>query len=204
MSTSTIAATERLERREVERGQYRTRVHSGRLGIGTAGLVAVLVSAWGGIVAFVGPLFDYSGDGSGAWQWNLPHTVLALLPGVAGVLLGLFVMAQSRGVTVGRGRLSLAAAGMLLMVCGAWFAVGPLAWPVISNGTAYFVAVRTCACWSTRSATASGPGWFSLPVVPSSMAGLPPAAQADRRRCAGRVHRGSRREAMAGQVEAGI
>jgi hypothetical protein len=26
------------------------------------------------------------------------------------------------------------------MVCGAWFAVGPLAWPVLSNGGSYFVA----------------------------------------------------------------
>jgi len=139
MSTSTIARTERLERREVRRGQYRTHVHSGRLGIGTAGLVAILVSAWGGLAPFVGPLFNYSGEGSGAWLWNLPHAVLALLPGVAGALLGLFVMAQSRGATVGRGRPSLAAAGLLLMVCGAWFAIGPLAWPVISNGPAYSV-----------------------------------------------------------------
>jgi len=26
------------------------------------------------------------------------------------------------------------------MICGAWFAVGPLAWPVISNGSGYFIA----------------------------------------------------------------
>ncbi len=95
--------------------------------------------SWGGIVPFVGPLFHYSGDGSGAWQWNLPHAVLALLPGVAGMVLGLFVVAESRGVTVGRGRFSLAAAGLLLMVCGGWFVLGPLAWPVISNATTYFV-----------------------------------------------------------------
>ena len=115
-------------RRAQRASRDRDRRAGGGLGVGV-----------GGIVAFVGPLFDYSGDGSGAWQWNLPHAVLALLPGVAGVLLGLFVVAQSRGDTVGRGRLSVAAAGMLLMVCGAWFAVGPLAWPVISHGTAYFV-----------------------------------------------------------------
>jgi len=139
MSTSTVARTDQLGRREVRREEYRTHVHIGRFGIGTAGVVAVLVSAWGGIVPFVGPLFNYSGDGSAAWQWNLPHAVLALLPAVAGVLLGLFVVAESRGVTVGRGRLSLAAAGLLLMICGAWFVLGPSAWPVISNATAYFV-----------------------------------------------------------------
>ena len=140
MSTSAIAGNDRLERSGLHRQEVPARTHPGRFGLGAAGVVAVLVSAWGGIVPFVGPLFDYSGDGSGAWHWNLAHAVLALAPGMAGVLLGLVVIAESRGIVVGRGRLSLAMAGTLLMVCGAWFAVGPLAWPVISNGSGYFMA----------------------------------------------------------------
>jgi len=140
MSTSAIAGSDRTERPELDRPEALARAHLGRFGIGTAGVVAVLVSAWGGIVPFVGPLFNYSGDGSGAWHWNLAHAVLALAPGIAGVLIGLFVIAESRGIVVGRGRLSLAMAGTLLMICGAWFAVGPLAWPVISNGSGYFIA----------------------------------------------------------------
>lgn len=140
MSTSAIAGGDRVERQEVGTREVRTRAHLGRVGIGTAGVVAVLVSIWGGIVPYVGPLFNYSGDGSGSWHWNLAHAVLALAPGVLGVLLGLFVIAESRGVVVGKGRLSLATAGTLLIVCGAWFAIGPLAWPVIDNGSGYFVA----------------------------------------------------------------
>lgn len=140
MSTRTVAESDKLERRGLDRREARARAHLGRFGIGTAGVVAVLASAWGGIVPFVGPLFNYSGDGSVAWHWSLPHAALALVPGAFGVLLGLFVFAESRGVAVGRGRLSLATAGTLLMVCGAWFAVGPLAWPVVSNGGSYFVA----------------------------------------------------------------
>ena len=140
MSTSAIAGSDRVERQELDAREVRTRAHLGRLGIGTAGVVAVLVSAWGGIVPYVGPLFGYSGDGSGSWHWNLAHAVLALAPGILGVLLGLFVVAESRGVVVGKGRLSLATAGILLMVCGAWFAIGPLAWPLIDNGAGYFVA----------------------------------------------------------------
>ena len=113
----------------------------GRTGLTLAGLVALLTSAWGGIVPFVGPLFGYSGDGSSAWHWSLPHAFLALVPGMVGVLLGLLIVAESRGITVGRGRLSLATAGTLLMVCGAWFAIGPLAWPVVSTtSSSYFVA----------------------------------------------------------------
>lgn len=140
MSTSAIAENDRVERQELGRHEARAQVHLGRFGLGVAGVVAVLVSAWGGIVPYVGPLFDYSGDGSGSWHWNLAHAVLALAPGILGVLLGLFVIAESRGVVVGRGRLSLATAGTLLMICGAWFAIGPLAWPVLSNGSGYFVA----------------------------------------------------------------
>ncbi len=145
MTTSTIAGNEqvrrsRLERRDVDRGDIRTRAHLGRIGLGTAGVVAVLVSTWGGIVPYVGPLFDYSGDGSLSWHWSMAHVVLALAPGAVGVLLGLFVFAESRGITVGKGRMSLATAGVLLMACGAWFAIGPLAWPVLSNGGTYFAA----------------------------------------------------------------
>jgi hypothetical protein len=140
MTTSTLTGNERFERSEVERNAAQTGVRLGRIGLGTAGVTAVLASAWGGIVPFVGPLFNFSGDGSGSWHWNLAHAVLALAPGAAGVLLGLFVIAESRGIVVGKGRLSLAAAGTLLMVCGAWFAMGPLAWPVLSNSGTYFSA----------------------------------------------------------------
>jgi hypothetical protein len=66
--------------------------------------------------------------------------MLALVPGAVGVLLGLFVIAESIGIAVGKGRLSLAMAGTLLMVCGAWFAIGPLAWPVLANSGPYFAA----------------------------------------------------------------
>src|SRR6516165_1843338 len=137
--TTTIARDERLERPRTVR-EARAGVHVGRFGLGTAGVVALLVSAWGGIIPYVGPVFNYSGDGSVSWHWNLAHTVLALVPGALGVLLGLFVIAESRGITVGKGRLSLATAGTVLMICGAWFAIGPLAWPVIADTGPYFVA----------------------------------------------------------------
>lgn len=145
MTTSTIPGNEHasrsgLHRRSRGHRDVTTHADLGRIGLGSAGVVAIVVSAWGGIVPYIGPLFDYSGDGSGSWEWNMAHSLLALVPGVAGVLLGSLVLAEARGVRVGRGRLSLAAAGVLLMVCGAWFAIGPLAWPVVSDGDAYFVA----------------------------------------------------------------
>jgi hypothetical protein len=155
MATRTIPEAERLEHDNAEdpmvedraRGteeahdsdsQFAQPVRMGRFGLGTVGLIALLVSAWGGIVAYVGPIFGFSGDGSASWTWNLAHSLLALIPGAAGVLLGLFVMGAARRTTVARGRLSLGTAGVLLMVCGAWFAIGPLAWSVLYHGN-YFV-----------------------------------------------------------------
>jgi hypothetical protein len=155
MATRTIPEADRLERRNVEDPMVEARARGtaeplaapeparvprvGRFGVATAGLLAVLVSAWGGIVPYVGPVFGFSADGATSWHWSLSHSVLALIPGAAGVLLGLFVMSAARATAATRGRLTLAMAGTLLMVCGAWFAIGPLAWPVIYHGDIYFV-----------------------------------------------------------------
>ncbi len=102
MTTGTLAGNEHFEQSRIERGDARTRAHLGRIGLGTAGVVAVLVSAWGGLVPYIGPLFNFSGDGTGSWHWNLAHAVLALVPGAAGVLLGLFVLASHTGSPWGR------------------------------------------------------------------------------------------------------
>ncbi len=140
MTTGTLTGNESFGRSTIDRHDKTMRLRLGRIGLGTTGVIAVLASAWGGIVPYVGPLFGFSGDGTGSWYWNLAHSVLALVPGAVGVLLGLFVVAESRGVTVGKGRLSLATAGSLLILCGAWFAIGPYAWPVLSNSGSYFAA----------------------------------------------------------------
>lgn len=144
MSTSTMTSPghDQLPSSEPQaRHGVRERRHVGQFGVALAGIVAVAVSAWGGIVPYVGPLFGYGGDGSGAWHWNKAHALVALVPGAAGVAIGLFVLAELRGVSLGRGRVTLATAGLLLTACGAWFVVGPLAWPVLSNGAgAYFAA----------------------------------------------------------------
>src|SRR5579872_3828970 len=138
MTTGTLMGRERFGHTAVEPSDRAMRLRLGRVGLGTAGVVAVLAAAWGGIVPYVGPLFGFSADGTGSWYWSLAHSTLALVPGAVGVLLGLFVIAESRGVTVGKARLSLATAGTLLILCGAWFAIGPYAWPVLNNSGTYF------------------------------------------------------------------
>ena len=123
----------------------RTHANRDRVGVGSGklavvGAVALLASAWGGIVPFVGPIFGFSADGSASWHWNAAHAVLALIPGALGVFLGFIVMEEARGAAVGRRRMTLTMAGTLLVLCGAWFAIGPFAWPILSTTSSYFGA----------------------------------------------------------------
>ncbi len=124
----------------------RTAVRPYRLSIEMAGLLIVLLGAWGGIVPFVGPLFGFSGDGSSAWTLNMSHSMLSLAPGAVAVGCGLLVMLAGQFLA---GRRVLAFAGLVVAVCGAWFIIGPLAWPVL-KGTTFFVGdrpLRELAYW---------------------------------------------------------
>jgi len=107
--------------------------------LAVAGLVTLLVSAWGAIVPYVGPTFGYRADGAASWTWNLAHGVLALVPGAVGVIAGLAMLSAGGRLAVGFGRMSLATAGLLALAAGGWFIIGPTAWPVLVNTHAYFV-----------------------------------------------------------------
>ncbi len=145
-----------LRRQRVEAPTFMSNV--GHLGLGTVSLLLVAISAWGGIVPFVGPSFGYSADGTGSWHWSLTHVVVAVVPGAIGVLIGLTVLAGSRGLVMGRGRVSLAGAGMIVLACGAWFAAAPWAWPVIHNSGAYFVGASPLHTLANIAGYALGPG----------------------------------------------
>jgi hypothetical protein len=137
MSTISISGSGHQDR-QMARTRM-TGIHIGRFGIGTVGALTVLIAAWGGIVPFVGPAFGYSADGTGSWHWSLSHAVLAVVPGAIGVAIGFLILAGMRGVGVGRGRISLTLAGLIAVLCGAWFIVGPSAWPVITTSRGYFI-----------------------------------------------------------------
>ena len=156
---------------ETEDAPERAKVRS--VGLGLVGVVAVLTSAWGGIVPYVGPIFGYSGDGSISWTWNTPHAVLALIPGAFGVFLGLVVIGEARGVVFGRGRITLAMAGTLLMIVGAWFAIGPYAWPVLASTGPYFVTGSHLRVLAYEPGTASGQASCSSCAEPLSTGGPP-------------------------------
>src|ERR1700736_4770814 len=143
-------------RRHLQRGAAVHR-RSMSASLGMVGVVAVVISAWGAIIPYVGPTFGYSADGASSWQWNLTHSVLALVPGAVGFLIGLSFFAPVRTSTLSR-RLSLGVAGTIAIAAGAWFVIGPLAWPVISDVSQYFVPAAPLRNLANQVGYALGPG----------------------------------------------
>jgi hypothetical protein len=121
------------------------------------GFIALIVSAWGGIVPFVGPTFGFSADGAASWHWELSHVVLGLIPGALGCIAALTFLAPVNA-TVTRRRLSLSTSGVIGIASGAWFVVGPLAWPVLVNTHSYFVVATPLRALEFQIGYSLGPG----------------------------------------------
>lgn len=107
-------------------------------GLATIAVLVMLVGAWGGIVPFVGPIFSFSADGSPSWYWDLAHALLWLAPGAIAVLVGFAMLSQASRVKAERARFGLTVTGLVAVVSGAWFVVGPWAWPVFKSGGVVF------------------------------------------------------------------
>src|ERR1017187_3937189 len=114
------------------------RVHGRRTGIVTVGVLTILISAWGALIPFVEPIFGFHATGTPSWHWNAAHTLLAVVPGAVGVVMGFVVLWAASQVAVGRVRMTLVWAGLITILSGAWFIIGPRAWPVITTHGVYF------------------------------------------------------------------
>ena len=94
-------------------------------------VVAVLViaaSAWGGIVPFVGPTFDFDmGSTTKAWVWTQSHWTLHLAPAVLGIAAGLVLLVPKSAATRRMG-------AILAFVAGGWFVLGPTLAPLWQHG----------------------------------------------------------------------
>lgn len=100
-----------------------------RLGSRGLGLLLIGVAAWGGIVAFAGPTFDFTmGQTTTAWAWNQSHATLHFAPGLAGVLGGLLMLSARRWALERLGAL-------LVLVSGIWFLIGPTLEPLWHSGS---------------------------------------------------------------------
>src|SRR5258707_15306121 len=82
-----------------------------------SGVLLILLGAWGGLVAFVGPYFQYAYTPDTPWHFTLARLWLEVLPGAAALAGGLLVAVSTR-------RLLTAGGTVLAALAGAWFAVG--------------------------------------------------------------------------------
>jgi hypothetical protein len=94
-----------------------------------SGLALILLGAWGALIPFVGPYFDFAYTPDTAWAWTWGRFFLEVVPGVATVLGGLILMISAFRPVAMFGA-ALAAAG------GAWFAVGSMLGPVWASYSA--------------------------------------------------------------------
>jgi len=116
----------------------------------TLGVLTILFGAWGGIIPFVGPLFGFSADGSASWSWDLPHALLWVVPGAVAVLMGFLMLAQAPAVSAGIVSGGPWLVGFITVLCGAWFVMGPIVWPVLeAAGVPFHSAgpLHTAAYW---------------------------------------------------------
>jgi hypothetical protein len=93
-----------------------------RLTVRTVGFLLIALGAWGAIVPFVGPEFDYpfpAGSDIGSWEWTDTAWQLSLVPGI-GAAYGGFILLGLLGTV----RVAPALGALLALASGAWFVLG--------------------------------------------------------------------------------
>jgi hypothetical protein len=92
-----------------------------------SGAIIALVGAWGALIPFIGPSFNYAIGPNDAWHWTNGRLWLSVIPGVVAVIGGLILMTSARRPTASFGALLGALAGV-------WFIVGPTVSQLWSHG----------------------------------------------------------------------
>ena len=82
-----------------------------------SGFLLILLGAWGALIPFVGPYFNFAYDPGVAWTWTTARGWLEVLPGAVAVLGGLLLL-------MSRNRATAMLGGWLAVIAGAWFVVG--------------------------------------------------------------------------------
>jgi hypothetical protein len=126
------------------------------VGLFLAAFAAFLLSAWAGIVPYVGPIFGFSADGTSSWTWDQAHTYGALIPGAVAFVACGIILACSRRPAGMQSAGTLALSGFAVFVSGAWLAIFPVAWAVIH--APYFQAASPTLNLEFWLGYATGPG----------------------------------------------
>jgi hypothetical protein len=94
-----------------------------------SGLILVILGAWGALIPFVGPHFNFAYTPDWDWAWSSARGWLEVLPGAATVVGGLLLI-------VAGNRISAMLGGWLAVASGAWFVVGGQIAPLLGIGSA--------------------------------------------------------------------
>jgi hypothetical protein len=82
-----------------------------------SGVLLILLGAWGALVPFIGPYFDYSYGTDSTWVWTAARGWLEVLPGAVTVVGGWLLL-------VSRNRVTGSTGGWLAALAGAWYVIG--------------------------------------------------------------------------------
>jgi hypothetical protein len=92
-----------------------------------SGFLLILLGAWGALIPFVGPYFDFAFTPDKVWVWTDARGWLQVLPGAVAVVGGLLLL-------VSRNRATAMIGGWLGVIAGAWFIIGRLSAGLLAIG----------------------------------------------------------------------
>src|SRR5277367_6063203 len=93
------------------------------------GLLLVILGAWGALIPFVGPHFNFAYTPDQDWAWSTARGWLEVAPGAATALGGLLLVFS-------RNRITAVFGGWLAVLAGTWFVVGTEVAPLLGIGSA--------------------------------------------------------------------
>jgi hypothetical protein len=82
-----------------------------------SGLLLTILGAWGVLIPFVGPYFNFAYTPDHAWAWTAARGWLEVFPGATAVVGGMLLVVSGNRATAMFG-------GWLAAIAGAWFVVG--------------------------------------------------------------------------------
>jgi len=82
-----------------------------------SGVLLLLLGAWGALIPFIGPYFNYAYTPDRAWAYTSGRLWLEILPGIATALGGLIALGSSNRAVAAFG-------AWLAALAGAWFVAG--------------------------------------------------------------------------------
>src|SRR3979409_1965244 len=84
-----------------------------------SGFLLILLGAWGALIPFAGPYFDFAFGSGQEWTWTAARGWLEVLPGAATVVGGLLLLGSRNRATAMLGGWLTGPAGAGVVVCRA-------------------------------------------------------------------------------------